>query len=137
MVETANRVRSVRGTKRRCLACHKPFYDLGRPSIDCPMCGERLAPGAAIAEPVRAWRDQPGPGVKAGWRSGSPRPKPVAAPDAEIAREFDEVGVPSAAAETPEIDEDGLDDSVLETDVDDDDVSQLITDGSDPDETAG
>ena len=55
----------------------------------------------------------------------------------EVAREFDEVGVPSAAAETPEIDEDGLDDSVLETDVDDDDVSQLITDGSDPDETAG
>ena len=30
------------GTKRMCLTCERPFYDLGRSPIVCPGCGNTL-----------------------------------------------------------------------------------------------
>lgn len=31
------------GTKRVCLNCGKPFYDLNKDPIKCPICGETLS----------------------------------------------------------------------------------------------
>jgi uncharacterized protein (TIGR02300 family) len=43
------RRRALRGTKRTCQACEVRFYDLGRDSIVCPMCGADYAPPAEPA----------------------------------------------------------------------------------------
>ena len=43
------------GTKRWCLSCGAPFYDLRRNPIVCPLCHTDLKPeGAARSEPRRA-----------------------------------------------------------------------------------
>jgi uncharacterized protein (TIGR02300 family) len=44
-----DRRKALRGTKRTCQACEARFYDLGRDTIICPMCG---ADYALPAEPA-------------------------------------------------------------------------------------
>lgn len=92
------------GTKRRCLHCGAPFYDLNRTPIHCPKCEAEFRPEAVARPPARASR--------AAARMPPPPPEPV---DAE-AFEEDEVLLH---------DEDGEDEETILTGEDGDEGDEM------------
>lgn len=119
MATVTDRSKAARGTKRLCLECEVPFYDLGRDPIVCPACGVEHTP--APPRPVLSPQSHT---AKTGWRRGAKREEPVAAapqddaetPEVEVEELADEPG----AAATPD------EDIVLEPEADDTDVSDLV-----------
>ena len=111
--------RDARGIKRSCGACELPFYDLARPEINCPNCGEVFTPPAAI--------EIPQPPAKKAFQSGGfstswpPQQRPLAVK--ETTSQEDKSLSPAVDAdasddevETEEVTE--TDDSILELDDD-------------------
>ena len=119
--------KATRGTKRVCQACEVRFYDLSRDPIVCPACGAQYA---LAATPVVEYGARKAPYVsKRGWggRTENKRPEPVpeeaetkvTAEGASEDLEEENEAAPDAA--TPE-----EDDTVLEPEVDEPDVSGLV-----------
>ena len=118
MLEALKQRRAVRGHKRRCQDCERPFYDLLRDPIVCPDCGvvqtntAILAPhDPQIAPPVR----------DAKWRQAQRRPVPVPV-EAVVEAEAEEPEE-AAAADVEDVEvapaEDSLvDEGFLEQDAD-------------------
>jgi uncharacterized protein (TIGR02300 family) len=121
--------KATRGTKRVCQACEVRFYDLSRDPIVCPSCGAQFAPVATRAAEL-ATRKAPYVS-KRGWgdRTGARPPEaardePVtngAAEPAEDAREELEASEAESEIEAP-----GQDETVLEPELDEPDVSGLV-----------
>ena len=114
----------LRGTKRVCQSCEVRFYDLMREQIVCPACG---AAHTIVAQPAAQEGRRSGAGfAKAGWRQ---RPRPVLPepdPQRAVAAEEAEVTAEATADEVPVADAEPEDDSVLEPEADDGDVSGLV-----------
>ncbi len=118
--------KAARGTKRVCQACEVRFYDLLRDPIVCPGCGAVHTP---MAQPIFELGGRASPvGGKATWRRNTKRPGPVlpqpdperaVAPEASAPEEL-EAPTEEAAAAVPD------DDTVLEQEPDDGDVSGLV-----------
>lgn len=124
------------GTKRLCAGCGVKFYDLNKDPIVCPKCGTVFEPMATSV------RGRPGTAAAA--------PEEEALPETPEAAEFVSLeeadaeaqgGGPTPAAdiegeEDVEVDDESLDDAAfLETDEDEDeDVSDIIGEGIEPDE---
>lgn len=114
--------KALRGTKRVCQTCEVRFYDLLREHIVCPSCGAVFT----VATPSEAnanRRDAPG-SAKTGWRQSYKRPSPAPEPDLEqpVAAEDAEL----ADDEGPVADAAPEDDTVLESETDDGDLSGLV-----------
>ena len=110
----------MRGTKRVCLECATRFYDLSRDPIVCPSCGAQHAPPAPapVAETRAGFTD------KTSWR-GRRSKQP---PEAESAPQSDESEPAVADAEDGPEEEtpSPSDDTVLEEEPDDADISGLL-----------
>jgi uncharacterized protein (TIGR02300 family) len=92
------------GTKRRCLSCNAPFFDLNRDPITCAKCGEVFTPVTlARSPPRRAWAHQ----------------APTHEPAAVVEKADDD-----SESDLPEAD-DAADDSTLPPRDDDDDDDNL------------
>ena len=106
------------GTKRICQSCSAPFYDLQRSPIVCPKCAAVFDPEAILKSRKLKGAEPPAEPVK----------KVIKDPEDILDAEDDEE-VPSVAD----------DDTVLEdaSDLDDNDVSEVIetSDDKDKDET--
>jgi uncharacterized protein (TIGR02300 family) len=124
------RRKAMRGTKRICQACDVRFYDLGRSSILCPMCGASYTPPAESA--VQATARAAPFASKTGWHR-QPLKRLLPAPPAAEALARDRF---ATAAADQEIEEPATVESetgsVLEQE-DDTDVARLV-DHADADE---
>jgi uncharacterized protein (TIGR02300 family) len=117
MTTVSERSKALRGTKRVCQACEVRFYDLARDPIICPSCGAEYTPAPAPVAPSATPYT-----AKTGWRRGAKRelPVPTVPNDLSEAPEVEELEDEPAAAASPD------QDTVLEPEADDTDVSDLV-----------
>lgn len=74
-----------RGTKRHCLNCTLPFYDLARSPIVCPNCGEHFELHVRLSSsPLSRSTAEKGTSANVIGRSGADQPaaQPISRPDA-------------------------------------------------------
>jgi uncharacterized protein (TIGR02300 family) len=129
MTTASEKNRALRGTKRLCDACAVRFYDLARDPIVCPACGAQHTP---MAQPL------PSVGARAAslagktaWRGKAFKRPDTALPEPQL---LDADAVASEPAVTEEVAEEVEeaadvvleDDTVLEQEPDEGDVSGLI-----------
>jgi uncharacterized protein (TIGR02300 family) len=129
MATASEKNKALRGTKRLCDACAVRFYDLARDPIVCPACGAHHTPllqqlsaasaRAASSGGKTAWRS------KAFKRPDSTLPEPaLLEADAVPSEPALAEGATEEAEETPDVVLE--DDTVLEQEPDEGDVSGLI-----------
>jgi uncharacterized protein (TIGR02300 family) len=113
-------MKAMRGTKRVCPECATRFYDLSRDPIVCPSCGAQHAPAA----PAPVAETRAGFTEKAGWRGRRSKQPPEAesAPESEESEPADAEAEDGPDGEAPS----PSDDTVLEEDSDDSDISGLL-----------
>ena len=117
------------GTKRSCLSCGAPYYDLGKKNIECPKCG------AAFDSKPPAKRKRPTPASKPEEPVDQVGEAPPKAPEAS-APVADGDDAPAIKAETAptgdgEINGDGKDKSEGKPVEDEEKSDELIEDTSD------
>ncbi|MBU2580967.1 MAG: TIGR02300 family protein [Alphaproteobacteria bacterium] len=121
--------RNARGTKRRCLSCELPFYDLARDPIICPNCAETFQP-PVVLEP-RISEPRPVPNTRRpAWTPK--KSAPVAEADEEIAAKPDDDQIDNVE----EIDEDEIeadDDTLLDPEAEADDDEVIVAPAGDDD----
>ena len=107
------------GTKRICQSCSAPFYDLRRDPIVCPKCAAVFDPEAILKSRKLKAAEEIAPAPK----------KEVTDPEEILKAEGDDEAI---------ADEDDDDDALLvvdASDLDDEDVSEVIETGKDKDKT--
>jgi uncharacterized protein (TIGR02300 family) len=124
MTTASQDAKALRGTKRVCQACETRFYDLMRDPMVCPSCGAQFALAAMPVAEIGI-REAAPQASKTAWRSARPKrpepPPPEAAPaEAGAADDIEEADEQAPEVEVEE------DDTVLEPEVDEADVSGLI-----------
>jgi uncharacterized protein (TIGR02300 family) len=125
MTTASEKSRALRGTKRLCHACAVRFYDLARDPIVCPACGEQHTP---IAQPLASQGTRAASlAGKTSWRGKAFKRPDAALPEPQLP-DADAVASEPAATEEVEGAADVVldDDTVLEQDADEGDVSGLI-----------
>lgn len=114
------------GTKRLCGSCAAKFYDLNKDPIVCPKCGTIYE--VAVAAP----RGRPGPAAPA-LQPEEATPEPaeaaefVSLEEADAEQKSAKVSVPDVEEDEVEVDDEALDDAAfLETEEEDEDVTDII-----------
>lgn len=122
MAETTARAKPVRGTKRVCEACSRPFYDLARSPIVCPYCSEpyTIPPPVVMSAKIRP---APRPSPKGFGPASKPAPKVIEDVD-DIETDVKDTAEPEVADDVDALilDEEPEDDAVVPPTDDDDDL---------------